>query len=659
MGSNSVMRAGKFASLSLLGLLVSSCAGDRYGVLDTNKNDPIDRNANLTREDYNNLYNLEAYKAKKPSTSGPTVSAGVMEPPIPELAEIIAAPKPPKIAATQLVSVAVTDDVPLKDVLIELSRLANVDIEVDSGITGGINFRAKDRPFNEVVERIADMAGLRYKVKNGVLRVERDLPYVQTYALDMLNIERSSTGTIGVSSSGMSGGSSGGSGGGSGGGGSSGGGSSSGNSGSTSSITAASKSDFWEKFEESISRIIAIEPNSLVSSTTIASTPAAPAAAGSPAPGALPAGASAPAAAPAAASAAATSPGAGNSSATGAFYSLNRQAGTLTVSATERQHDMVKRFLTTIEANSSSQVLIEAKIVEVSLNDDYQTGINWAQLGGTSINFTGDFDPVTASAISRSPATITILKNNILRQANLDLSAAVKLLNEYGTTRTLSSPRLNAINNQQAVLSFVENIIYFTITCEVTDAVAATATSPGTPARVETTSTMNTAPFGIILTLQPSINKSSDEVTLSVRPTLSKVTRLIADPGFELCKASAASALPAGSPLLTTLQNTVSNMPQMETRELDSILKVRSGQVMVIGGLLEDTSTNNDAGVPGLGEVPYIGNLFKSVEKINTKKELVILIRATIVDPGGNVDQADKAIYEKFTQDPRPIDFSK
>ena len=78
---------------------------------------------------------------------------------------------------------------------------------------------------------------------------------------------------------------------------------------------------------------------------------------------------------------------------------------------------------------------------------------------------------------------------------------------------------------------------------------------------------------------------------------------------------------------------------------------------MVIGGLLEDRVMNTDSGVPGVSEVPYFGNLFKDVEKVNYKKELVILIRATIMGHNGYMDQADKNVYQKFIQDPRPINF--
>ncbi len=601
--------------------LTASCSDLRDGII----HDP---NKNLSQDDYRDMMAPPTGgKRESPATAllpgeppipemhvePPQISlkaSNVVEPPVPDLAEIIAAPKPPKIGTTKVVSVSVTDDVPLKDILIELARLADVDVEIDSGIAGGITFRAKDRPFNEVIDRISDMAGLRYSMKNNVLRIERDLPYVQTYPLDMLNIDRESSGSIGVSSSGA-----GSSGGGSSSSSSSSSGSSSGSSGGTSetSIKAESKGDFWQKFQESITQIIAIKSSTL-------------------------------------------SAGANGGDGTGAFYSLNRQAGTLTFSGTERQHAILRAFLKSIEANVSAQVLIEAKIVEVSLNDSYQAGIDWTKLGGNSLSFSSDLSSVGAVNSAFSPASITLLKNDILR-TGVDLSLAVSLLKEFGTVRALSSPRLNAMNNQQAVLSFVENIVYFDVNIEVTDAVVGTGGSASTPAKVEVTSEPQSAPVGIVLTLQPSINTDSNEITLSVRPTLSKVTQFITDPGFEIGKAQAAAQLPSGSPVIATLNSVQSKIPQLEVRELDSILKVTSGQVMVIGGLLEDKFTSESASLPVVDSVPYFGNLFKSDNRVQTKKELVIFIRATIVPSSGNAQPADKVLYNKFIDDPRPLNF--
>jgi len=600
-------------------LLASSCAtlGDR--IVGAPSPDPIDPNLGLDRTDYYNMFDTK-------KNAGVGTSGDVTEPPIPELADILAAPQPPKISQAQLVSIAVTDDVPLKDVFIELARLADVDIEIDAGITGGVSFRAKDRPFNEVIERITDMAGLRYTMKDNVLRIERDAPFIQIYALDFLNIERSSDNSISLATNVLS--NSGGGGGGTG-----------LTSGSTSSITSKTTSDFWAKFEEGITQIIAYQPTRLVSTTTVASqiAPAAPRA-----PGAAAAGGGAggegggnvlPTPVPTAATTAAP---ASTGSAPG--YILNRQASTLTVNASEKQHQLIRRFLDKLTANATSQVLIDAKIVEVTLNNDYQSGIDWSKLDIHGIDATAKFGAVSDAA--------NIFTFNFQRSGRVvDLASAVQMTEVFGTTRTLSSPRLHATNNQQSVLTFAENQVYFTLEITQSESSSTTTTTSGIN-RTTVTSTIHTVPIGIILSLQPSINLETNEVTLSVRPTLSRVTTSVSDPAVAYLLAQDSS-----------LVGLSSQIPVIEVRELDSILKLKSGQVMVIGGLMQDASSNTESGVPGLSSVPFLGNAFKGVDKDNETKELVIFIRATIVDSNGNPDKADKTIYEKFTDDPRPLKF--
>lgn len=645
-----VKRLNKILLISCCLALASSCSNSREDIFDPKKHDLIDPQANLSRDDFRGMRDMQSLQ-QPPSgitKTEPTVSVGVSEPPIPDLAEILAAPKPPKVGETKLVSLSVTDQVPLKDTLIKLAQMADVEMEVDSNIQGGITFIAIDRPFNEVIERISDLAGLRYTIKNNVLRIERDMPYIQTYSLNMLNTVRNTTSDFGVDSSG------GGSGAG-GGGGSSGGSSGSGSGGSTSSSSASNKSksqitqksdsDFWAQFESSVKQIIAYKPSAL---TTVGSTPATPLAP------ATPGAAAAPATPVVQSSTVPAAPDAG-------FYIINREAGTLTVSATQRQHDIIKRFIGKIEANASQQVLIEAKIVEVNLNDNYASGIDWTKFGNGQLSFSSNFRDVTPTNTNLSPANISILSNGLFG-TGVDLSAAVSLLSEFGTTRALSSPRLNAMNNQQAVLTFVENILYFEVELEVTPGTRETATSAPTEATVDVKSTTKQVPVGIILSLQPSINPDTNEITMSVRPTLSRVIKFVDNPAYPIQKALALSNLGTGSTtipsdLLTAITNSKSLVPQVETRELDSILKVKSGQTMVIGGLLEDRDINNDVGIPGVSEVPYIGNLFKSVEKTSSKKELVIFIRATVVTPSGSARDSDKALYEKFIQDPDPLKF--
>lgn len=634
----------RFSPLFVAGLsalLLGGCAGlapKFYDASDAQMNDPA---LGLTRGDYRQLPVVTPEKGVSENGYGgfKTTVVGAKEPPIPDLAPILAAPPIPKIARTKLVSIAVTDDVPLKDVLLELSRLADVDIEVDANISGGIAFRANQRPFNEVIERIADFAGLRYSMKNGVLRVERDLPYVELYNLDFLNFDRNSTSSVNISTSVLSGGGgdSSGDSGSSGSGEDSGGGSGAGGltTGSQSSIMTETKSDFWAQFEAGIGRILSYKPQQRVSAYK------APPSQVTPGPGEDLAAAFSVAPVPIQPMAESTASSSDKEDDVAEQYTFNRQAGTLTVIATQRQHDLIKRFIEKLDYNSSAQVLIEAKIVEVTLNENYQSGIDWTQFAvGSSLaggaTFGGVTDPVNA-------ASLTYTKNG-LTGLDIDLNLAVALTQTFGTTRTLSSPRLHAINNQQAVLTFAKNEVYFTVELTRDDETNASSTQTS----YTVTSTINTVPIGIIMSILPSINRESGEITLNVRPTLSRVVDRVVDPSLTLALALNADLNDVN------LQNEI---PVVEVRELDSILKVKSGQVMVIGGLMEDRGVQSEGGIPGMSELPVVGNLFKGIDRNRGTSELVIFIRATLVDSAGYHQEADKVLINKFTQDPRPLNF--
>jgi MSHA type pilus biogenesis protein MshL len=630
------VRASLFMAVALLPL-VSGCKGIAPKAYDSKDFSISDEALGLTRDEYRNLpyVDKEGKNTGEAGVPDTKISKGSVEPPIPDLAPILAAPPVPKLGQTKLVTIAVTDDVPLKDVLLELSRLADVDMEIDAGIQGGVTFRATQRPFNEVIERLSEFAGLRYSMKNGVLRVEQDKPYVEIYTLDFLNMERQTTNTVNLSTSVLSTVAGGGSGGGSG-----------LTTGSSTSISSKTESDFWVKFEAGIMQIIAYTPTlrssdfsapqaQQVPETAVATNPATT----SPAVAAAGAAASGTAAATGATAAApASSSGTSSQEAANGQYTINRQAGTLTVLATERQHRLVKEFIKRLEYTAAAQVLIEAKIVEVTLNEQYQSGINWTDFGTRGISGDVDYGGLTEGIGS---ATVSVDKG-LVTGLNINLDLAVELMQKFGSTRTLSSPRLHAMNNQQAVLTFAKNEVYFTVTVEKESA----DTTTGSTDTYTVNSTINTVPIGIIMSLLPSINRETGEITLSVRPTLSRVVDRVIDPGLTLAKALNDFAD----------VNVENKIPVVEVRELDSMLKLKSGQVMVIGGLMEDKGITTELGVPGMQDIPVLGHVFKGVDNSRTTSELVIFIRATMIGESGGVDSPDKAVYEKFTRDPRPLD---
>ncbi len=191
-----------------------------------------DEELSLTQDDYSNVIGstntniVEQYEAEAP--------------PIPDLVPALVAPVPQSGAENRLVSISVTDSVSLRDVLLELARAAEIDVEIDPTIEGGVIFTANNKPFIEVIERIANMANLRYSFKNGVLQIELDRPYHRNYRIDQIAASRISQASMDVStdifsSVGESGG---------------------GNNGSTANITQDSDTDFYQELEVTIWQIL-------------------------------------------------------------------------------------------------------------------------------------------------------------------------------------------------------------------------------------------------------------------------------------------------------------------------------------------------------------------------------------------------------------------
>ncbi len=538
------------------------------------------------------------------------------EPMIPQMTPVTSNPVAPDVTKDKFVSISINEDVPLKEVFVELSRLANIDIEIDPNIRGGVILRARNKPFREVIDRICDLSNLRYSMKNGILRIENDTPFLVNYVLDFLNITRSNSGSTSLSTA-IVGGASG-----------SGGGSSA-SGGSTSDIKATYESDLWKAIQSDINKIIGVEDSS-ASSTSSASPPT---------------------------SAEATSQ-VKSSSTTSNYIAANPQAGIVGIFASNKQHQTIKSYLEKIKDTVSAQVLIEAKIVEIDLSDQYRSGVNWSSLmkkirGGLAISqsltFPKSSNAGTDSLTVLSPrgATSSPFSNGAAgvqgSSSPGSLDTLVQLSQQFGVTRTLSSPRLHAMNNQQAVLSFVTNQVYFSVSIE-SQADTTTSTGGTTKGTLSVNSTSHTIPIGVILTLQPSINLDTEEITMNIRPTITNtdLDNGILDPAIEYIK----TTVPDG----TNTNALFSKIPVVDVKELDSILKIKSGEIMVIGGMMQDRTSDVHSGIPGLMSIPLLGNLFKTVNKINTTTQTVIFIQATIV-PSNELSKKDRNFYNNFAID--------
>ncbi|MFT4888051.1 MAG: general secretion pathway protein D [Pseudohongiellaceae bacterium] len=299
---------------------------------------------------------------------------------------------------------------------------------------------------------------------------------------------------------------------------------------------------------------------------------------------------------------------------------VSPESGIVSVRATEKQHEEIYEFIETVRTRALYQVLIEATIVEVTLSDRYQSGVDWGVLGRDSgqVNFV---QSLTGLNLNNAPNNVlTIDKSN----GADGVAATISLLNQFGDTTVLSSPRIMALNNQTAMLRVVDSRIYFNI--EVEPGFPGTATSPAIPPVFN--STINTVPVGFTMAVTPQISEG-DKVTLNVRPTISRILRFVNDPNPALRQA-----------------DVVNSIPEIQIREIESIMQVDSGQIAVLGGLMQDTVALDAQGLPGANRLPGIGNLFNFRDENKVKTELIIFIRPVVIR--NNSVEGDLEDYRQY-----------
>ena len=301
----------------------------------------------------------------------------------------------------------------------------------------------------------------------------------------------------------------------------------------------------------------------------------------------------------------------------------NVENGIVLVRGTSRQHNEIQRFLDFVRSRSLAQVLIEATVVEVELSDQYQSGVDWAVIGRDS----GQLDFVQSLSglnLTESPVSTLTLD----RSAGPDaLVTSMKMLSQFGNLRVLSSPKLMALNNQTAMLRVVDNRVFFTV--DVQAGTPATVNGPGTPPTY--TSEINTVPVGFVMGVTPQIGEG-DQVTLNVRPTISRILRYVNDP----------------NPTLSNY-NVVNGIPEVQIREMESILKVYSGQIAVLGGLMQDSIDDQTSGLPLLSRLPGVGGLFSYKDEVAKKTELIVFIRPVVIKDA-SLD-SDLSPYRDFLSD--------
>ena len=438
---------------------------------------------------------------------------------------------------------------PLEPLLFALARDAGLELQLHEPLPETVTLRANERPLESVLQRLAAQAAIHWQQVGNVLNVWGNSPYTQSYAVDYLNVDRTTVssvglatqvGTINADASSSAGGIA---------------------NNSQTLIENRMAHNFWKSLAGDLAVLLARD----------------------------------------------------SAQAQNAF-TINRDAGLLTLRAGVQDHQMIATYLREINASAQRQVLIEATVVEVALSDRFEAGIDWQILadnqdGVSAAQVFSGAPVVNAESVERLGVPNGLF--SLVQASKIgSITATLSLLEQFGDVRILSRPRIIALNNQSSVLKVVNNRVYFTVNVE--------RQSSENRDEVVTETEIHTVPVGLVMNVTPYINRSGD-VMLNVRPTLSRILGFVDDPNPELAAA-----------------NVRNGVPEIQVREMESMLRVRSGEMAIIGGLMQDTVEDTNRRLPWLGQLPGIRYLFSQQQRQRRQTELLIVLRPTVMPPPTN-----------------------
>lgn len=453
----------------------------------------------------------------------------------------------------------------------------DTNIIVHPKVEGSISLNVNNVTIEEVLEMVRKVYGFGYEKTNSGIKIYQAGLQTKTFKINYLQLNRSGSSSTKVSSSGLDGGSS-----------SSGDSDDSSDSGTSdssggsqsSNINTQSDANFWEELRTSLRAIIGSQE--------------------------------------------------------GRKIAVNPMSGFVMVTAMPDELNKVAEFLQESEQSLNKQVILEAKILEVELNDGYRAGINWAlitehvnasQLGaalhGQEDNFdfsttlprasgattlTSDLEAAGGAHIAPTiPVTSSSFGGILTLGMNFrKLATFVELLGSQGNVQVLSSPRVSTMNNQKALIKVGDDEFFVTnITTTTTTTNGVTTSSP----------TAEFEPFftGIALDVTPQIDERNN-VTLHVHPTISTVTTK----NISVVFTSGTEQYP---------------LAKSAIRETDTVIRAQSGETVVIGGLMRDKMEEATTGVPLLKDIPFFGKAFRQTRQRSRKSELVILLRPLVLPP--------------------------
>jgi MSHA type pilus biogenesis protein MshL len=482
-------------------------------------------------------------------------------------------------------------DLDLKSALAAFARANNLNIVPDNEVSGIVTLDVRDLPLKQIMRALLEANDCVWNIDGGLIRVHTY--ETRTFSVDYLRLSRKGIGyssAVLASGSGSSGGTSGGGmsgggGGGGGGGGMGGGGGSSGGTGggsvsvggSSINLTADNPIDFWKELKTEMDFLLTDSGKHTLA--------------------------------------------------------VNMTAGIVQVTDRPSALKRVEEYLKGVDRNIHRQVDLEAKIYDVTLNDQFQFGIDWvhvAEAYGGAMAFGGATLPVANGGTTLADSAIgglnrlPIIGNALSTQpgnnlsslvfTNFNTAAAINALSQQGNVEVVSKPRIRTLNNQTAMIKVGEDKPFFNSSSSLLQ------TSAGTTAVPQTT--VSSVTIGTILSLTPQI--SDDEwVSLDISPVL---TSLIAVVPFSGTGGSTGGNTGGGG--------TAATAPDLDAKQASTIVRVHDGNTVVIGGLIQTQEARNDTKIPVLGDIPLLGKLFTGTFRFKQKKELVIFVTPHIVREG-------------------------
>ncbi len=508
-------------------------------------------------------------------------------PPLVNAVPIVPIPQMEMPRSSELYTVVV-NKVAVADLLFALARDAKINVDIHPAITGVVTLNAVDQTLPQILDRIARQVDLRYQIHGDRLEVGPDLPYLHSYRVDYVNLQRENTNEAKVSTqiaslslevTDQQGGTQ---------------QTNTGGNNSETTLRGVANNMFWKNLTDGI---LAILHGGDSAGDGVAPAP--------------------------------TAQVAKDVKNTAASLIVNREVGLVTARASARQHAEIQKFLDEIMTSARRQVLIEATIVEISLSDQYQAGVDWHRISG-SFSYSQN-TPVNGQTVvgQIDPAPFYTFKYADPTSKIGDIAAALHLLEQFGNVRVLSSPKLMALNNQPALLRVVDNVPYFEIQAKPN--VISASDNKNVNVTYTYASTVRTVPEGIIVALTPQISEN-DMVMLNIRPTVTRIIGHVEDP----------------NPILKDAK-VPNSIPKLQIREVETVLRLQNAEIAVIGGLMQDSSNQGKTGLPVLSELPVIGDAFSYRNDNHRKTELAIFLRPTVVrNPSLNADLRE---FQRFLPD--------